>query len=393
MSQPEFGPADAQRDKAPLIRMLSLAFASPMEGVEQWIATADFNNFRVLRERGMPAACALRVPMGQFFGGRAIPMVGIAGVAVAPEFRGRGLATRVMQETLREVRAEGVPISTLYPATLPLYRRVGYEQAGYWMEYRLPIARIDVQHSSLPVRPMEPEDLGDIKRCYSEVSRGIDGYLDRGEYVWGRILNPRQGPATGFVIDCADSVGVCGYVFIRQERLATMRHDVHVTDICAATPTAGARLLNFLSEFASVGNDAVFYGGPLHPLTPLLGEQKYTMSFKEYWMLRVVDVRRALTTRAYLPNVRADLHLDIGDDLFPENAGRYLVHIREGHAAVERGGTGSLRLNIRAFASLYSGFASPHSLKLLGHIEGDDISLAAAGAAFAGPPPSMPDMF
>ncbi len=62
---------------------------------------------RLLREGGTDVACALRVPMGQFFGGRSVAMMGVAGVAVAPEARGRGLATRVMQEVLREAREEG----------------------------------------------------------------------------------------------------------------------------------------------------------------------------------------------------------------------------------------------------------------------------------------------
>src|SRR5262249_26494834 len=129
--------------------------------------------------------------------------------------------------------AEGLPISTLYPATLPLYRRVGFEQAGYWMEYRLPLSRIDVPSSGLVVRPHEEKDLPAIKHCYKNFAIGFDGYLDRGDYVWRRVTHPRQGEATGFVIDSPDGKGLSGYVFIRQERLPSMRHDVHVTDICA----------------------------------------------------------------------------------------------------------------------------------------------------------------
>ncbi len=376
-----------------LARMLSLAFGTPLEGVKEWLTKTGIHEVRVLREGRADVACAMRVPMGQFFGGRGVPMMGVAGVAVAPEARGRGLATRMMQRLLGEMREEGLPISTLYPATVPLYRRVGYEQAGYWLEYRLPIARIDVPGSSLKVRPAEEGDFEAIKRCYREVACGFDGYLDRGEYVWRRIVNPRQGEATGFVIDAPNGKDVAGYVYFRQERLPSMRHDLQVTDICAATPTAAQRLLAFLGEFASVGEEVVFNGGPLHPMTPLLGEQKFKMSFKEYWMVRILDVERALTSRGYLPGVHTEVHFDVGDELFRENAGRYVLHVNDGHGVVRRGGNGSVRLNVRALASLYTGFASPHSLKMLGRIEGDEISLRAAAGVFAGGPPSMPDMF
>ncbi len=237
-----------------------------------------------------------------------------------------------------------MPISALYPATLPLYRRVGFEQAGYWMEYRLALARIDVPSSKLAVRPLEEKDMDAVKRCYRQVSMGFDGYLDRGEYVWNRVTNPRAGAANGFVIDSPDGRGVAGYVFLRQgaagEHAARCAPDL---DICAATPTAASRLLNFLSEFISVGEDVVFNGGPLHPLMPLLGEQKFRMQFKEYWMVRILDVARALTERGYLPGVHGEVHLDVGDELFPENAGRYVLIVADGRAGmVQRGGNGSV---------------------------------------------------
>ena len=163
-----------------------------------------------------------------------------------------------MQEVLREGRASGVPIAALYPATLPLYRRVGFEQAGYWMEYRLPISRIDVPSSPLQVRPLVDFDMEPVRLCYRQFALGLDGYLDRGDYIWSRVTHPRSGPASGFVIDAPDMDSVAGYVFIRQEKLPSQRHDVHLTDICASTPTAAARLLNFLGEFASVGEEIVF---------------------------------------------------------------------------------------------------------------------------------------
>jgi predicted acetyltransferase len=128
-------------------------------------------------------------------------------------------------------------------------------------------------------------------------------------------------------------------------------------------------------------------------LMPLLGEQKFRMQFKEYWMVRILDVARALTERGYLPGVHGEVHLDVGDELFPENAGRYVLIVADGRGMVQRGGNGSVRLNVRSLAALYTGFATAHGLKVLGRIEGDEASLRGASAVFAGGAPSMPDMF
>ena len=76
--------------------------------------------------------------MGHYFGGRAVPSVGIGGVAVAGHARGKRVAETMMIETLREFR-ETHPISMLYPATVPLYRRCGYEYAAYRFQFKAPL--------------------------------------------------------------------------------------------------------------------------------------------------------------------------------------------------------------------------------------------------------------
>ena len=61
---------------------------------------------------------------------------GIAGVATRWEFRGRGLATRLMREALRRIRARGISSTTLFTGhplpAIRIYRRLGYSEASDW---------------------------------------------------------------------------------------------------------------------------------------------------------------------------------------------------------------------------------------------------------------------
>ena len=68
--------------------------------------------------------------MRQWWLGRAVPMAGVSGVTVAPEYRGRGIGRMLMTALLDEIAAQGYPLSALFPATMPLYRSVGWELAG-----------------------------------------------------------------------------------------------------------------------------------------------------------------------------------------------------------------------------------------------------------------------
>lgn len=64
-------------------------------------------------------------------------MAGVAGVAVGPGHRGRGVATALMTEVAVRARDLGYPISALYPASVPVYRAVGWELAG--RQYRVSV--------------------------------------------------------------------------------------------------------------------------------------------------------------------------------------------------------------------------------------------------------------
>ncbi len=58
-------------------------------------------------------------------------MAGIAGVVVSPDVRGRGVGHLPMTAMLDRVASLGFPLSALYPATLPVYRALGWELAGH----------------------------------------------------------------------------------------------------------------------------------------------------------------------------------------------------------------------------------------------------------------------
>src|SRR6266566_8638243 len=79
---------------------------------------------------GRPAAGAAFQDMRQWWRGRPVPMAGVSSVKVAPEYRGRGIGRLLMTALLDAIAAGGYPLSALFPATMPLYRSLGWELAG-----------------------------------------------------------------------------------------------------------------------------------------------------------------------------------------------------------------------------------------------------------------------
>lgn len=373
--------------------MLNWAFVRPTTSVPMpsFIERIGAENVRVLREGGTPVGGLGLFPMGQWFGGQRIAMGGIAAVAVSPDRRGRGAATELMRAVVREMHAAGTPLSALYPATQPVYRRVGYELAGSRCLVTLPLGGIGLKEREPDVRPMTPADLPAMQALYRERARNSPGALDRYPLLWDRVLKPRGEPVPGFLVEVDGRLE--GYAVISREVRESLSYNLWATDLAAVTPRAARRLLTLFADHRSLGENLEFHGGPVEPLLMLLPERGFKVETKWYWMLRVVDVPSALSGRGYPEGLETELHLAVTDDIIPENNGPFVLEVFGGRARVKPGGTGSFRIDVRALASLYSGFLSPQQLVSLGKIEAPEVDLRRATACFAGPTPSMSDMF
>ncbi len=361
LSACHFGPARNDADRDAYIRAITLAFASKPEDVGPWLDRAGHDNIRLLTApTGEVLGGLLFTPAGQFFGGRSVPMWGVAGVAVPPEARGRGAAKEVMRRAMRELRERGVALSALYPATQWLYRTAGYEQAGVLYDTKInPKLIRAARHTGEPDAPMTaraftPADNAGVRAMYTRISRDADGRLDRGEYVWNRVMTPHDATAHGFVFEPAGGAsgggsgggggGFEGYLFLSQKRNDTGKHDATVTDVAFTTARAGRRILAFLADLRSMCDTVLLRSGPGDPLLVLMAEHPYQIRIRECWMLRITDAPGALTARGYAPGLSASLTITLRDESMPEASGTWLMRVAEGRAEARPappGGTSS----------------------------------------------------
>jgi predicted acetyltransferase len=359
----------------------------------EWVDRAGRENVRVVRDGSTVAGGLVLIPMGQWFGGRSLPMTGVAAVAVSPEHRGRGAATTLMRAAVREMGEHGVPLSSLFPMTQPLYRAVGYERAGVEFRATVPTSAMVGGDRSLAIRAATPADEPAIEEVCRRRARVSPGNLERGRYVWERIRRPTGDIAYGYVVEGA--AGIEGYVyFVHREKPGGVL-DIWCNDLVALTPAAARRLVALFADHRSSTTNVAWRGSPGDPLLAALREQaEAKVSVNYVWMLRLVDVAAALTGRGYAAGVAGEVHLDVAaDGVIPGNGGRWLVRVADGRAEVERGGRGSVRTDVRGLAALYTGFQSPAELRAAGLVDADDASLAVATSVFGGPQPWMADHF
>ncbi len=344
---------------------------------------------RVLRRDDEVVAGLGLYRMGLWLGGRSVPLAGVAAVGVPPEERGRGLARTLVGETLRELRAEGVALSALYASTERVYRAVGYEQAGSRYQYRAPIPSLAVRAGDdLALRPIDPKDTLTLAPLYARWAAAGAGLLDRCPAIWQRLVRERESaPVRAYL------AGDEGYVVYAQRDGGSARYDLEVRDFVALTPRALRRLWAHLSSHHTVGGQVEWCGPAVDPRCAVLPEQVEAVARPERWMLRLVDLPAALTARGYPEPLDLTLDLEVTDALLPENAGRWRLQVAGGRAAVEAGGSGDLRADVRGLAPLYTGLHTAAEIATAGLLTGDPKALAKASLLFAGPAPWMPDYF
>ncbi len=399
-----FGPARSAAELEAQASNEALAFNTPYDSCVAWLHT-NRNHVRLVRSGGHVVGGLVQYEMGQFLGGRSVRNTGIAGVAVDPTARGQGAARALMRATLNELHREGVAVSTLYPTTFILYERAGYAAAGHRYRFRLPLARLGRVPADAPLRRLNPErDAKVVERLYRRIAKDRPGWLDRNHFIWERVYQDPGGAAVhGYVVPGGDG-GVDGYVVYTQDAVGhypgaagRYPYGIKVRDVQVRDGAAARRILAFFSACRTLARDVTWHGALDDHLLLQVPEIGTEISVAETWMLRIVHVQAALGQRGYPPRTSARLDFEVTDDVVAGNRGRWVLEVDRRAGKVSRttrkAGRNTLRLDIRALASLYTGHLSARRLADLDLIEGSSTSLNLAERLFAGPPPSMPDYF
>ncbi|MFI6783100.1 enhanced intracellular survival protein Eis [Micromonospora sp. NPDC050276] len=332
----------------------------------------------------------------QWWSGRAVPAADVAGVAVAPEARGRGVARAMLTALLAGARDRGAAISALYPTVAAPYRACGWEAAGVLRTVDLATAALPRHRpaSHLTVRAGTPADLAAVAGLYERVTRHRNGMLTRRGKLFDFFAADGGLPGDGLTLVEADGELV-GYATWQRGRGYGADSVLTVDEALAVTAEAARELVGVLGSWASVA--------PRVRLCPLDGDavsvQLPLESAREHerdlWMHRPVDVARAVSARGWPAYARGAVDFHLTDPLAEWNTGTWRLAVADGAAELTRvDGAADLRLDVRGFALLYAGAAHARSVAQAGllHCAGDT-DPAALDLLGVGGPAQLLDYF
>ena len=320
----------------------------------------------------------------QWWGGRRVPMAGIAGVVVSPEYRGRGVGSKLMRGVLARSVEKGFPITALYPATTVIYRHLGYEFGGGRYRFSFPAADLRaLGGKNVSIRRAGPADAGRVLELVAEAHTAgrISGPLVWAESKVAEWLEDEDNFAyladDGFVVYNWDD------------------NDLRVDEIIAGSEATARALWATVGSGSSIAANVKAFIAPNDPIHLLVDHEADKHAQIQRWMLRLLDAPAAIAGRGFTVGASLEADLELEDSEVSTNNGRWHLSIADGSGSLTPStATGDvLRLGARGLAALYAGTPLA-ALRRAGLASGGQTTAdGSIDTAFAGGTSYMLDFF
>ncbi|MDN5764947.1 MAG: GNAT family N-acetyltransferase, partial [Humibacillus sp.] len=271
-------------------------------------------------------------PYQQVWGGRHLPMGGVAGVYVDPAARGRGVASLLGRALVQRMSELGDVVSCLYPTAPTLYRGVGYEFGGAQSRFTYAADALRALRSTagdVDVRSAGPDD------------------ADRFEALAGahqqqnRLSGPMLAPGRTWRTELADPAMIHyladdGFVaYSLADGVLTVEH------LVAQSPATAAALWSVVGSGSSAAPVVQAWLDPRDPVALTVGVLPGAGVHAMPWMLRVIDLAGAVAARGFARGLTSSASLSVTDPDAPANTGTWTIAVSggRGKAVLDRPST------------------------------------------------------
>ena len=378
------------------LRMSRDAFGVPIAGHAAFTLGQGIHRWGLFDGRILAAKTVDREYIS-VIGGRPVTTAGIAGVAVAPEYRSLGLARSIMTDTLARARARGAVISTLFRTAPALYRSLGYEQVAELVTAELPVSALAGLRvlPRIRLRRAEAADAPAMRAVYMQLAAEGSCLLSRTGPCFARSNAELVDAFDGVTLAIGESGSVDGYASWDRGEGYGPGAIFAVHDLLGLTSDAVASLLAMAASFGAVTPTVRLRTSGADPVHWLIPGAGWTATDVRQYLLRVVELVAAVEQRGWPASVSGVLQVSVQDQVCPWNTGNHRIVFDGGRAQVQPGTGSGVQMTPTGLALFLAGggvtsAALRRAGMLAGGSPGHDLLL---NAAMAGPRPAILDYF
>ena len=285
------------------------------------------------------------------FGGVAVKVGGIASVGIAPEARGRGIATALMSHLHGLSDRRGDALTMLYAFRQGFYGRLGYATTSSRKRLAIDTRSVPGAWRALArgrVRGVRPGDDKTIRRLHARAAERASGWITRPKRFWEMLLarerrmtlvcEARPGVGQGN----AKATGYVAFTLVQEQFHAETL--VEVDELVAEDDETRRALLGALAGMRDQAAEIILEVAETDPLERALVDpdgRRFGTDAVEHGlgeivggpMVRIEDVSRAIAARGYGGNGAFDVVVRSPDDDEPDGIA-VGVRVRDGRAEV-----------------------------------------------------------
>ena len=297
----------------------------------------------------------------------------ITSVSTYPEYSGKGIMSRLMKQSLEHMKEKGQSLALLYPYSIPLYRRHGWEiisnKISYTIKDRQIPSKINVPGNVHRVA----WDNKDFMALHTRFAQQTHGCLFRNGLAWEEYWRWDY-----------DDTMVAVYYDVENKPLGYMvyliRNDImHVKEMIYLNREAQKGLWEYIHAHDSMIDEVrgnTYFNEPV-AFDMEDGDIKETI--RPYIMGRIVDVE------AFLRQYRCEpldqgvcISITVKDTILDWNNRTFNIMFRNGACTLaEQNADNHVSMSISTLTTLLLGYKTAKQLSRMERIQGDDISIKA----------------
>lgn len=245
---------------------------------------------------GYPASFVRIFRRRMLLRGVPVPAGGIGSVATHPDQRRQSLASQVLEECIRRMRARGTALSFLYTGIIDFYERHGWRVVPVPLTTTLAEDPATLPAAGYQVRRFEERDLPALMRLYQADVRGATGAVRRTPRYWRDHRTWSDDTPDGFLVACRDGEVVA---YVRSHgRIPVIQYLLEAV----AAPGEEAALAALAGELAreAVARSCKLLGGMLPEDSAAAAVLSGLSSHRRLFDVRVPDMVMLVSARAAL---------------------------------------------------------------------------------------------
>ncbi len=298
------------------------------------------------------------------------PIGFVTSVCTYPEYTGRGIMKRLMHRSLEHMRHRQQSLALLFPYSIPLYRKMGWEIISNKITYSIKDTQIPTKATAPGyVRRVDWEN-GDLRNLHAQFAAETHGCLFRNALAWEEYWRwDEDDTAVAIYYDINDHP--CGYM------VYLIKDDImHIKEMIYLSHEAQQGLWGYIRAHDSMIDEVRGSSYYSDPIAFELEDGDIHETIRPYIMGRIVDVEQFFRKYRCAPTAnRVCIAFDIEDPFLPWNNKTFTVRFNSGDCTLTNDPPDrTVRMSVASLTTLLLGYKSADKLFYMGRITADNDS-------------------